>query len=130
MKKIHTILLEEPAKRGTPEDTLVVYVARHGSQAEALLRMKMQGILPKYQVVSHAASPFFRTLMNMLFPSLQVIRHNFGKVTLLTLGKYWITRPLKRLFKGSSRKEWSKLGEYDRNTFRVYPYPEGQNEEA
>lgn len=126
MNKMHIMLLEEPGKAGTAEDTLTVYVARHGSRNDALLRMHMQGILPKYRVVSHSVGPVVPTLIGMLFPSLEVIRHTWGKLTLLTFMKYWIGRPLVRIFKGSNRKTWQDIGQYDVNTRRVFPVPDGE----
>lgn len=126
MKKLHIILLEEPAKAGTPLDTLTVYVSRHDTINDARLTMHMQGILPKYKIVSHSVTPAFRTLLFMWFPSLQVITHTFGKLTPLTLLNYWMGRPLKKLFKGSTRKKWQDIGEYDVTTRRVYPLPNGE----
>lgn len=126
MKKMHILLLEEPGKAGTPEDTLTVYVARHGSQNEALLRMHMQGILPKYRVVSHSSGPAFKTFIGMWFPSLGVIQHTYGKLNLWTMIKFYIGLPLKKLFKGSNRKNWQNIGYYDVTTRRVYPMPDGE----
>jgi hypothetical protein len=126
MKKLHIILLEEPGKAGTPEDTLTVYVARHGSQNEALLRMHMQGILPKYNVVSHSSGPALKTLIGMWFPSIGIIQNLYGKVNLWTMIKFHIGRPLSKLFTGSTRKRWMDIGEYDVKTRRVYPVPDGE----
>ena len=126
MKKLHIILLEEPLKSGTPEDTLTVYVSRHGSKNDALLRMHMQGVLPKYRVVSHTMAPPVRTLINIWFPSLAVIGHQFGKVNLLTWLKYWVALPLSKLFTGSTRKDWQNIGQFDTKTKRVYPMPDGE----
>lgn len=126
MKRMHILLLEEPGKSGTPEDTLTVYIARHGSRNDCLLRMHMQGILPKYRVVSHSQGPAFKTLIGMWFPSIGVINHTFGKVTPITIMKFWIGRPLIKLFQGSNRKNWQQIGEYDVTTRRVYPMPDGE----
>jgi hypothetical protein len=126
MKKLHIILLEEPGKLGTPEDTITVYISKHGSHHEALLRMHMQGILPKFKVVSHTVVPAYRTLFEMMFPSIGVIRNIFGKFNLITWLKYWIVLPLKKLFKGSVRKNWQNIGQYDTVTKRVYPIPDGE----
>ena len=127
MRKLHIILLEEPLKNGTPEDTLVVYVSRHGnSRNDALLRMHMQGILPKFSVVSHTIVPAYKTLFMMWFPSMQVINHHYGKLNIWTWLKYWIALPLSKLFKGSNRKNWQQLGEYDAKTKRIYPLPDGE----
>lgn len=126
MKTMHIILLEDPQKSGTPQDTLMVYVSRHGSKNDCLLRMHMQGILPRFAVVSHSTSPAVSTALKMWFPSLQVISHTFGKLTFWTFLKYWIGRPLKKLFKGSTRKQWQQIGEFDVTTRRVYPLPDGE----
>jgi hypothetical protein len=126
MKKLHIILLEEPIKAGTPDDTLTVYVSRHGSRHEALLRMHTQGILPKYSVVSHTVVPAYRTFFEMWFPSLQVIKHTYGKLTFWTFLKFWIGLRIKKLFSGSVRKRWQNIGEYDTTTKKVYPTPDGE----
>lgn len=126
MKKIHILLLEEPGKAGTPEDTLTVYVARHDTRNDCLLRMHMQGILPKYKVVSHSSAPAFRTLIGMWFPSIAIISNVYGKVNLWTMIKFYIGLPLKKLFKGSNRKNWQDIGYYDVTTKRVYPMPDGE----
>ena len=126
MKKIHILLLEEPGKSGTPEDTLTVYVARHGSRNDALLRMHMQGVLPKYKVVSHSSGPALKTLIFMWFPSFEVIKHTFGKITPWTFLKYWIILPVAKVFKGSNRKTWQQIGQYDVRTRRIYPMPDGE----
>jgi len=126
MKKMHIILLEEPGKSGTPEDTITVYVSRHGSRHDALLRMHMQGILPKYRVVSHTTAPALRTLIFMWFPTLEVIKFQFKKLTLMTWLKYWVALPLAKLFTGSTRKNWQNIGQYDQKTKRVFPVPDGE----
>lgn len=126
MKKLHIILLEEPLKAGTPEDTLTVYVSRFKTRHEALLTMHMQGILPKYSVVSHTVTPAYRTLIEMIFPSLQVIKQTYGKLNLWTFLKFWIGLRIKKLFNGSVRKRWQNIGEYDTTTKKVYPTPDGE----
>lgn len=126
MKKLHIILLEEPGKAGTPEDTLTVYVSRHGTKNDALLRMHMQGVLPKYRVVSHTTAPALKTLIGMWFPSLAVISHQFKKLTLGTWLNYFVVLPVSKILKGSTRKNWQNIGEYDQKTKRVYPVPDGE----
>ena len=125
MRKLHIILLEEPIKNGTPQDTLTVYIARHGnSRNDALLRMHMQGILPKFSIVSHSIVPPYKTLLMMWFPSMQVIAHHYGKLNLWTFIKYQFGLPLSKLFKGSTRKQWQQIGEFDVKTRRTYPIPD------
>lgn len=126
MRKLHVILLEEAVKAGTPDDTISVYLSRHRSHHEALLTMHMQGILPKFNVVSHTTGPAYRTVLEMMHPSIGVIRNIYGKFNPITVIKYWIGLPLTKLFKGSVRKNWQNIGQYDTTTKRVYPTPDGE----
>jgi hypothetical protein len=88
--------------------------------------MHMQGILPKYRVVSHTTAPALRTLIFMWFPTLEVIKFQFKKLTLMTWLKYWVALPLAKLFTGSTRKNWQNIGQYDQKTKRVFPVPDGE----
>lgn len=122
-KQLHIMLLEEPQKAGTPEDQLTVYISRYSSQNEAYLMMHQQGILPQFRVVSHSTMPVWKTLLIALNPSWEVIAKHYGKLTLWTWLKYKCL-PIKKIFKGSVRKNYQQLGEYDTTTLRVYPLPE------
>lgn len=126
MKKLHIILLEEPTKSGTPDDTLTVYVSRFKTRHEAMITMHLQGVLPKYSIVSHTVVPAHRTLLEMWFPSLGVIKHTFGKLSIGTFLKFWIGLRIKKIFSGSVRKRWNNIGEYDTTTKKVYPTPDGE----
>lgn len=126
MKKLHIILLEEPLKVGTPEDQLTVYVSRGGSINEMLMTMHLQGVLPKYKVMSHTVAPAYKTLLLMWFPRLGIIQKIYGKLNAWTWLKFFVGLPLKKLFKGSIRKNWQQIGEYDTVTRRIYPVADGE----
>lgn len=126
MKKLHIILLEQPQKVGTPEDQLTVYVSRGGSINEMLLTMHMQGVLPDYKVMSHSVAPAFTTVLLMWFPSLGIVIKEYKKLTPLSMFKFYIGRKFIKLFKGSVRKNWQQIGEFDTVTRKVYPMKDGE----
>jgi len=125
MKKLHIILLEEPLKVNTPEDQLTVYVTRGESVNQVRLTMHLQGVLPQYKIVSHTIAPAFKTLLLIWFPRLGIVTQVYKKLTVWTWLKFFIGLPLKKLFKGSVRKNWQQIGEFDTVTRRVYPVADG-----
>lgn len=129
MKKLHIILMDQPAFHGTNKDEITVYTARGGTKNEVELTMYMQGVLPSYRVLSHVSLPFWRSVFGLMFPSLDVIKHQLGKKSAINIIRYYVTLPLSKLFRGSTRKNKANIGYYDTKTFRVYAVPDGQKVE-
>ena len=123
MKELHIILLEQAIGAEVAED-ITVYIGRYKSRNECLMKMHLQGILPTYKVLTHSTLSSRKALPRILFPTLEVIQVQLGGLNAETLFSYYIARPLKKLFKGSVRKQWQQLGEFDTLTKRVYPIPE------
>lgn len=123
MKEMHIILLEQSIGENIGGD-VTVYIGRFKSKNECLLKMHLQGVLPVYKVLTHTTVNSKKALPAMIFPSLGIIEKQFGKVSIRTLFSYFIGRPVKKIFRGSTRKQWQQLGEYDTLTKRVYPIPD------
>ena len=115
MKKIHIIFMKETIN---PED-LVLYVSRYKSKKHAIVTMHLQGLLPQHEITYHKELPTMKYLIGVMLPHLGVIRNQYKKVTLITLLKYWLL-PIRKLFFGSSTKDYKKVGSYDTLTKRVY----------